>query len=68
MSRFTSELPESSFLTMLLLQFPSLMQGPLNRWMLQLDLENTTGALETVVSYKFQKIKKIIVHLGSFST
>ena len=23
-------------------------QGPLNRWMLQLDLGNTTGGLETV--------------------
>ena len=25
-------------------------QGPLNRWMLQLDFENTTGGLKIVVS------------------
>ena len=27
------------------------MQGHLKRWTLQLDLENTTGGLETVVQY-----------------
>jgi hypothetical protein len=27
-----------------------LSQGPLNRWTLRLDLENTTGGLETVLT------------------